>query len=515
MIDNTSNNRRIARNTLFLYIRMIIVLLITLYTSRVVLQVLGVEDYGIYGVVCGFVSLFAIFYNSFTSSIIRFYNAAIGRDRSDELADTFRAALIMQLMLAFVVVILVEAVGFWYIRNKMVLPPERLPVAWIIFHISVLSLAITLIQAPFSAMILAKEKMDYYAFVSVLGALLGLGSVFILKAIPYDKLLLYGFLQICIAIVTFLLYVVYCRCNFAEVRLGKSKNIMLGKRMVTFSGWSLLEPIAYTMSGQGNNMVLNLFFGPAINAAYSLSNQIANAVDHFTTNVSTAFTPQLMQSYSAGDSVRTKNLVLGMTKINYTLQLMLCIPLIVELDYVLNLWLGTEVPAFTASFAIYILIIKTVNSLQNPLTKVVLATGRIKRYMTVTSILVAASLPVGYMLLKRGYDADSIYAGMVVLTVINLFACVVMTSRVFPELRLSDYLVKIILPCVLCFVVSYFVVRIPSLLLSESFIRLVLTCSVSVIIVGLSSYLLLLNKKERAFLNSALVKFVKKIRGQR
>ena len=228
MSDNSLGNKRIARNTLFLYIRMIIVLLITLYTSREILHVLGVDDYGIYGVVGGFVSLFAIFNNSFTSSIIRFYNAAIGRNRSDELKDTFQTAFIMQVLVAVIVVILVEVVGFWYINHKMVLPPERMSVAWIIFHISVISLALTVIQAPFSALIMAKERMDYFAVVSIVGALLGLMNVFLLKSFGSDKLLVYGLLQLGIAIVTISMYAIYCRKCFEEARIGKISNLELG-----------------------------------------------------------------------------------------------------------------------------------------------------------------------------------------------------------------------------------------------------------------------------------------------
>lgn len=512
MSDHSLNNKRIARNTLFLYVRMIIVLLITLYTSRVVLKVLGVEDYGIYGVVGGFVSLFAIFNNSFTSSIIRFYNAAIGRGRKDELTNTFKTAFIMQLLLAIVVVVMVEVVGFWYIRHKMVLPPERLSSAWIIFHLSVISMALTIIQAPFSAMIQAQEKMDYFALVSITAAFIGLGNVFILKACGEDKLLVYGFLQLGIAVVTFLMYAIYCRCKFESVRIGKNKGRELGRKMVAFSGWSLLEPIAYTMRGQGSNMVLNFFFGPAINAAFSLSNQIANALDHFTGSVSVAFTPQLIQSYTAGENHRTKNLVLSMTKINYSLQLMLSLPLIVELNYVLGLWLGADIPAYTASFAAYILVIKTINSLQNPLTKVVQATGRIRTYMTISSILVAASLPLGYAFLKMGYPADSIYLVMVILTAINLFACVFMASRVFPDLGIKEYCLRVAIPCALCSAICFIAVKLPSWFMPDSFSRLILTCLSSVISVGLVAFFLLLDNNERSFVSGVIDKYLKKIR---
>lgn len=490
---------------------MIIVLLITLYTSREVLHVLGVDDYGIYGVVGGFVSLFAIFNNSFTSSIIRFYNAAIGRNRSDELKDTFQTAFIMQVLVAIIVVVLVEAIGYWYINHKMVLPPERLPVAWIIFHISVFSLALTVVQAPFSALIMAKERMDYFAVVSIVGALLGLANVFLLKSTGSDKLLVYGFLQLGVAFVTFFMYVVYCYRCFKEARIGKIANRALGKSMISFSGWSLLEPVAYTMRGQGCNMVLNLFFGPAINTAYTLSNQIANALEHFTGSVTTAFTPQLMQSFSAAETDRTKGLVLTMTRINFALQLVLCLPLIVELNYVLHLWLGADIPAYTASFAVYILIINAINSIHTPLTKVVQATGRIRSYMTISSILVATSLPLAYVLLKSGYPADSIYLGMVILTVINLFVCLFITTRVFPDLNLREYFIKVIIPCILCTAIGIIAVKTPLWCLSESFWRLVLTCLMSIVSVGLSAYFLLLNKSERAFLLRSISSFLHKI----
>ena len=510
MPDNSSANKRIAKNTLFLYIRMGVVLLISLYTARVILNVLGVEDYGVYNVVCGFVSMFGIFNTSFSNTINRFYNDAIGKNDIGEIRNVYNTALRIQAVLAVVVIVLVEAVGIWYINTKMVLPPERLPIANVIFQFSTFAMGLTIMQAPFSAIIMAREKMDYFALVSILNAFLNLGNVFLLKYLPGDKLLIYAILHLCLAILTFLLYSVYAKHNFKEIKFEmKAKGGRL-KSMLSFSGWSILDPIAYTMRGQGCNMVLNYFCGPVVNAAYALSNQIANALDQFTGSISTSFTPQLMQSYSAGNKGRTIRLTCSMAKICFILQMLLSVPLIIEMSYVLHLWLGDSFPDYTIPFATYIIIVKTINCMQNPLTRVTSATGNIKTYMVFASILVALTLPVGYVLLKMGFSPNSLYIGMVVLTALNLFVCLFITSRNFKELSFGYYTTHVILPSILYAALLTALVIIPSRFMEASFGRLALSCTLSIIGTLVFSMLILLDKQEKEMVKQICLKFLHK-----
>lgn len=497
-MNRVESDRRIARNTLFLYVRMAFVLLISLYTTRTVLQVLGIEDYGIYNVVCGFVSMFTIFTVAFSFSITRFYNEAIGQGDSERLSAACSTAFFIQCILAFLVVATVEAAGLWYVSSRMVIPPDRLGTAMVIFQFSVVSMAIAIVQAPFSALIMAKEHMDYYALVSVANAVLNLINVFILKSLSCDKLLVWGILCLLASIAVFAMYFLFCRLRFRELRLtGTPDRTMFGK-MLSFSGWSILDPLAYTMRGQGCNMVLNSFFGPVVNAAYSLSIQVSNALEQFTGNISTAFTPQLQQSYASGDEPRALSLTFSMSKITFALLAMLSVPLVFEMDYVLDLWLKGSVPDHTVSFASLIIAVKLIDTLQTPLTRLTQATGRIRSYMIWASLLVSLTLPLGYFLLKAGLAAESLFFGMVLITFLNLLLSLYLASRTVASLSFGEYLRCVIIPCFFHIGVVAAVVIIPSLLMESSFLRLVLTCLLSVAASVLMAFCILLGKEERA-----------------
>lgn len=476
---------------------MVFVFAISFYTTRAVLQVLGIENYGIYNVVCGFVSMFAVFNTAFSSSIVRFYNDSIGRGDESDLSRTFSTAIVIQATLSIIVILLVEFIGLWYVTTKMVIPLDKLHTAKIIFHFSVAAMGLTILQAPFSALILAKEKIGYYALVSVLSSALSLCNVFILKCLPFDKLLLYGILCFLISVTVFVLYSSFVKIKFKEARFSMNLDRGLFRKMVSFSGWTILDPIAYTMRGQGCNMVLNSFFGPVVNAAYSLSNQIANALDQFTGNISTAFTPQLQQSFSSGNENRALSLTFSMSKINFILQMTISLPLIFEMDYVLHLWLKDSIPDYTVMFATYTILVNTINTLQNPLTRLIQATGEIRSYMVFASFLTALTLPVGYLLLRCGYDAGSLYIGMLSITAINLFVCLFITSRKVRSLSFTKYLKVILLPCVFCSLLTGSVVAVPSLIMRASIFRLLISCSVSVIASVFFSIIIVLNVDER------------------
>lgn len=269
-MNHSENNKRIARNTLFLYIRMGVVMLIALYTTRVVLQVLGNEDYGVYNVVCGFVAMFGIFNTCFSTSINRFYNYEIGKNTDNGVRNVYNSAVLIQIVLAIVIVLIVEIIGSWYINYKMVLPVERLITAKWIFHFSMFSVFLTIMQAPYSAAVMAYEKMDYYALVSIIDAFVKLGFIIMLQFLSGDKLLIYGVLMCLVSLINFLMYFVYCRLNFSQIRLHHVKDKKMVKSMLSFAGWSSLDPAAYMARDQGINMVLNSFFGPVVNAAQGL-----------------------------------------------------------------------------------------------------------------------------------------------------------------------------------------------------------------------------------------------------
>ena len=509
-----SDNRKIARNTLFLYIRMGLVLLVSLYTTRVVLRVLGTEDYGIYNVVCGLVAIFSVLNTTLSSGINRFYNVEIGKGENGSIKGVYNAALRIQFILALAIIALVEFIGLWYLNNKMVIPEERLGIAHIIFQLSAVTLILSIIQAPYSAAIMAYEKMDYYAIVSIIDVILKLGFVIALQFISYDKLFVYGVLMTIISVINFLLYYLYSKIRFREIRFANTVDLEIVKSMATFSVWMILDPVAYMIRGQGCNMVLNLFKGPIINAAYGISNQIAGAVDQFTGAVSTAFRPQIIQSYSSGNFSRTKNLMYSMSKINFVLELAISVPVIYEVECLLKIWLG-DFPDYTVQFTVFILIVKTINTLNSPITTVMMAVGRIKLYMLLSFIVISSILPLTYLFLKWGYSPTSMYIIMLILTVVNQIVSILVLHKVFKVFNIRTYLREVILPCAVQATIVFAGVGACALIMPSSLAVFILLFLVSVLISTASAYLIVFNNAERNMFHQGFSKMLSKITKRR
>lgn len=511
-MSNQDSNKLIARNTLFLYLRMGIVMLIALYTTRVVLRVLGNEDYGVYNVVCGFVAMFGIFNTSFSTCINRFYNYEIGKNTENGVRNVYNSALLIQFILAIAIVFIVEIVGGWYLENKMVLPEGRLSTARWIFHFSMFSMFLTVIQAPYSAAVMAYEKMDYYAIVSITDALVKLVFVIILPFIGGDKLLVYGILMCIIAIINFLMYFVYCKIMFPEIRRHIGYNKGMVKSMLSFSGWSLLDPASYMARDQGTNMVLNAFFGPIVNAAQGIAFQIASAVDSFSGSFATAFRPQIIQSYSEGQHVRTKNLMFSMSKISYLLQLMLVVPIIIEVNYILKLWLGEGYPSYAASFVCVILAIKSIGTLNTPISNVISATGNIRKVKVFSAIVISSVVPIAIVLFKIGFSPIFAYIALLILTIINQVGCVFILHKVCRFITPQDYIKSIIIPLLIH---SLLIVAFPLLawyLLPPSLWRLITVCFLSILATVLSSFFVVLNSTEKQMLRSFAKSYLIKMR---
>lgn len=512
-MDNTASNKRIARNTLFLYFRMGIVMLIALYTTRVVLRVLGNEDFGVYNVVCGFVAMFGVFNHCFSTSINRFYNYELGKKSESGVRNVYSSSVLIQMVLAILIVFIVEVVGIWYINNKMVLPDHRLTVANWIFQFSMISMFLTIMQSPYSAAVLAFERMDYYAIVSITDAFIKLGFIIILQFVGEDKLLIYGFLMCLISLINFLMYFIYCRTTFPELRLQKTIDAAMVKSILSFSGWSILDPASYMARDQGTNMVLNSFFGPIVNAAQGIAYQIASAVDNFSGSFTTAFRPQIIQSYSEGIYSRTKNLMFSMSKISYILQAMFVVPIILEVNYLLNLWLGDGYPVYASSITCIILSVKSIGTLNTPISNVVTATGKIRRIKVFSAIIISSVVPISILLFKIGFSPVFAYVALFVLTIINQVGCVVILSQVFPYISPKEYVNNIALPLLfhtLCIVILPIVI---CFFFPSSLIRFFVVCFMSVLGTVLSGYFVVLNSIEkkmlRGFASSILHKFLK------
>lgn len=510
-IEIKANNKRIAKNTLFLYFRMLIVLLISLYTTRVLLRVLGVEDYGVYNVVSGFVSMFAFLNTSMANGIQRFYNFNLGKLGEDGLTITYNSALRIQLLLAVVVVVLVEGIGVWYINNVMVIPAERVMAANIIFQFSIASMLLIIFQAPYSGAIMAMEKMDYYAIVSIIDVLLKLGFVIVIQSIKYDKLITWGGVGLLIAIINFLLYFIYCKKKFVFLHRSKQYDKTEFKSMLGFSGWNMFGTFGNMMKNQGLNMILNLFFGPVVNAARGVAFQISTALEGFVSNNNVAVRPQLTQSYAQGNIKRTIQLMFSISKLNYLLLLVMAIPISVEIDFILQIWLGGNIPEHTASFAILVLAINLIHNWRSPVSLVVHATGVMKNYQLWMGVINLLTLPIAYLLLKLGWVPESAFVVCLTLDVFGLGVGIYILKTLV-TFSIKRYLGEVIIPCLIVTLVTGVAAYVMRLALPSGWLGFVLEIILGFSISLVFSYFIGLAKEEKKMAKELLMKFINKVK---
>lgn len=508
MPDNSANNKLIARNTTFLYIRMFIVLVISLYVTRVVFNSLGVVDFGIYNVVAGFVSLFAFLEATLSGSIQRFYNYLGTKEGEEGFNKVYSAGIKIAAYSAFALFILFETLGIWYINNVMVIPTERLTSANVIFQFVVFSFVLMFVRMPYVGMIMAEEKMDFYAIVYIAEAVLKLGMALALPWLPGDVLVVYGLSMFLISLVVCLMMVIYVKRKFAYLHFSKHQDKDTFKSLLGFSGWSLIGTFAFMLKGEGLNLLLNSFFGPIINAARGIAFQVSNAVNGFSSNISMAFRPQIVNSYAERNTKRTFSLMFRESKICFSLIALLLVPLVLEIKYILRLWLGSDIPEYASIFTILVLLDTLICTLNAPCTQIVYATGRIKSYQIFSTIVNLMLIPVCYLFLKIGYSAISIFIIAIVFSIVNQIVCVIVASRV-AGFGLCDYLKAVILPCLsnsFLIILPYLIVR----SMNESFVRLILVLLTSFVSAVPILYILVLDEKEREYIKLILSKTFRK-----
>lgn len=421
MPDTSSNNKRVAKNTLFLYFRMILIMLVTLYTSRVVLAELGIEDYGIYNVVGGVVIMFSFLNNCMSTATQRFLTFELGRGDMERLKRVFAASLNIHIAIGVLIVILAETVGLWFVNEKLVITADRMVAANWVYQFSILTFCTNIIQVPYNALLIAHEKMSIYAYISILEALLKLGIVYLLVIVSTDKLIMYGILVFVVQLVIRSIYQVYCRQHYKESRFKWfwDKNLYL--QMSSFAGWNLFGSVAWLLRDQGLNILLNLFFGTAINAARGVASQVSNAVMGFISNFQVALNPQITKDYAIGEIDSMEKLSYLGIKFSFLILFTMAFPLCLNIDYVLHLWL-VEVPDYAALFIILIMIDSLANILfGTPLMTSLAATGTIRNYQIVVSCIILCILPAGYVALRFGCDAPSVFYISIAFTLIAGF----------------------------------------------------------------------------------------------
>lgn len=453
MPDNSSSNKRIAKNSVYLSIRLVIVLILSLYTTRVVLSILGIEDYGIYNVVCGFVSLFAFLNTSMSNGIQRFYNYEYGKNGESGANKVYCTSLLIQFILAIIIIVVTECFGVWYLQNKLVIPIERLFAAQCVFQCSVINFLFIILQAPYTAAVIAHERLDFYAVVNVFDAVLKLAVVFLLPYITVDQLVLYGIFITSISVFNFIAYYVYCKRKFPEVQFHYTTDKNLFLKMLGFSGWNLFGSFSGVMKEQGVNLVNNLFFGPVVNAAQGISQQVSGGLQSFVSNITMPVRPQVVQSYAKGDLERVMNLTFSISKLSCGFLLMMAIPVSLEIDYILQVWLGDKVPEHANTFTIIILFTSITNNLNSATSGVVHSTGIMKDYQLWGSLISISSVPIAYFLLMWFHLPEIALLCVMVCTMLAHLVGLFIVKRLV-GLSIRDYFLNVVWKIIIILVLS-------------------------------------------------------------
>lgn len=492
----SANNQRIAKNTMFLYIRMFFVLIVSLYTSRIILNCLGVSDFGIYNVVSGFVSLFGFLNATLASCMQRFYNFELAKNGVDGIKNVYSTGLWIHVIISIFLLFLLESAGVWYINSVMNLPDDRLFAANCIFQAASFSMITVILQIPYLGAILAYEKMDVYSFVSIIEVVMKLGIVLMLPYLPYDRLIAYSYLLLLVSTISLISYAVYAKFRLQGIKLEYKINHELFKRILSFSGWNLIGTFAFMTSIQGQNLILNSFFGTVVNAARGISYQVSEGVTTFTSNITTSFRPQIVDAYAKQIKGRVLSLFYTETKICYTLILLLIIPLIAEIDYVLSLWLGSAIPSQTNIFTILVLVNVLISTMNPIIGQVTFATGKIKRYQIANSMVNILVLPASWLVLDFGYSAVSVFIVTIIFSIINQIVCITELNRVF-NIAIKHYILSVVMPCFISAILLMLPQHLLHMYIETSFIRLIIAITTNTILVLLLSYCVVLNSLER------------------
>ena len=512
MANNTDNNKRIAKNTLLLYFRMLLTMIVSLYTSRVVLNTLGIEDYGIYNVVGGVVAMFSVVSGSLSAAITRFITFELGVGNKESLNKVFSSSVTIQIGLALIIVILAEVVGVWFLNVKMNIPDERMVAANWVFQYSLLTFAISLISVPYNACIIAHEKMSAFAYISIFEAAGKLGVAFLIAVSPIDRLIFYAILICCIAIIIRLVYGIYCKRNFEECSYHFIYDGYLLKRMFGFAGWNFLGAASWVLSNHGGNIVINLFCGPAVNAARGIATRVTSAVQGFSQNFMTALNPQITKSYASGDWQYMMTLIYQGARLSFYMLLLISLPVLLNTHYLLEIWLKV-VPEHAVEFVQLSLILSMLESISNPLITAMLATGNIRNYQIIVGGLQMLNLPISYILLRMGCVPETVLIVAIIISQCCLVTRLIMLRGMI-RLSAKNYLVKVYANII---IVSLFAAVVPvalSRVVEENIGNFLLLCLTSIICTVISILYIGCNKQERLFVaskvKSVISKFLKK-----
>lgn len=441
MVDYSKNNKRIAKNTILLYVRMLILMLISLYTSRVNLQALGVSDFGIYNVVGGVVAMFSLLSGSLSAATSRFITFELGKGDKEKLKKVFSSTVTIQLILILIIVILLESVGLWLLNNKMIIPANRMVAANWLFQFSILSFAVNLWSVPYNAAIVAHEKMSAFAYISIFEAGAKLTIAFLIVRNPFDRLIYFGLLILIVSLIIRFLYNMYCKKHFEECHYIFIWDKSILKEIFGFAGWNFIGASAVVLKDAGGNVLLNMFFGPIVNAARGIAMQVNGAVYGFVSNFTMALNPQITKNYASGNFEYMMKLVFQGARLSYYILLFICLPILVSTQYILELWLG-QVPEHASDFVRLVLLYTMSESLASTLITATLATGQIKRYQILVGGCQLLNLPVSYLLLRLGLGPNIIFIVAIGFSIVGELVRIILLRKLI-HLSARQFLFKV------------------------------------------------------------------------
>ncbi len=509
MTNTAANNKRIAKNTLLLYFRMLFMMAVSLYTSRVVLNALGVENFGVYNVVGGVVAMFSMLSGSLSAAITRFITYELGIGNQENLKKIFSSSVTIQIGLAVLIILLAEAVGVWFLNVKMNIPDARMAAANWVFQFSILTFAINLISVPYNASIIAHERMSAFAYISILEAIGKLVIAFLIVISPMDKLIFYAILMCAVALIVRFAYGAYCKKHFEECTYHFNFDKDLLKRMFGFAGWNFIGATSSVLRDQGGNIVINLFCGPSVNAARGIAFQVNNAISGFVTNFMTALNPQITKSYAAGDRDYMMTLIYQGARLSFYMLLLLSLPVLVNTHYILGLWLKI-VPDHAVLFVQLVLVFAMSESISNPLITAMFATGKIRNYQLVVGGLQMMNLPVSYVFLRMGMFPEVVIVVAIAISQCCLAARLIMLRGMI-GLSVRKYIKKVYINVLFVTIISAIIPFLLTNKLEESFFNFVMLSIVALICTGITIFYIGCNKSEQRFILNKFQEFKNKL----
>ncbi len=506
MAEKTERSQRIVKNTLLLYVRTFFLMIISLYTSRIILNALGVVDYGIYNVVGGVVTMFSMISGSLSTAISRFLTFAIGKRNIEKLNDIFSTSVNIQLILGLVIVLFAETIGLWFLKYKMVIPEDRVIAAFWVYQFSILTFVINLISIPYNAVIIAHEHMSAFAYISILEGVGKLVIAFSISVSPINRLVFFALMTAALGVIIRLTYGWYCKKHFPESSYHFKLNRKLLQEMFGFAGWNFLSSSAMILREYGGNIVINLFCGPAVNASRAIAAKVNTTVQGFITNFTMAVNPQITKSYAAGDYEYMLKLIYQGSRLSFYMMFILSLPIILNAHYILQLWLGF-VPEYTVSFVCLILLLAMSDILSNTLITSILATGRVRNYQIVVSSAQLMNLPISYVCLRLGCAPESVIIVSIIISNVALFLRLYMVSKSIP-IKPYTFLHKVYLNVLVVGLISSILPFVINTTMNEGFWRFITTTIVSIISCMLVILYIGCDKGERVFVKTKITNFI-------